>query len=219
MTPALKREWPALILFAALGGVTTYTWRRAGDRVPVHFTLAGHADAYGTSAHALLAIPIAAIVLYALLLLWPRVDPRGRSFEGFARTFRTVRLTVLGLFVVMQIALAQAALSPTASLPSVLTLAEAVALIVIGNYLPKTEPNWIFGVRTPWTLSSDLAWHKTHRLAGPLMVASGAITIPAASVSTRTGTLTLITCLIAIALVSSIYSYLVWRTDPARDHS
>jgi uncharacterized membrane protein len=47
--------------------------------------------------------------------------------------------------------------------------------MVIGNYLGKVQPNWFLGVRTPWTLASELVWRKTNRTAGWLFVLAGLV--------------------------------------------
>jgi hypothetical protein len=36
--------------------------------------------------------------------------------------------------------------------------------MVIGFYLNRVEPNWFVGIRTPWTLTSERSWRKTHEL-------------------------------------------------------
>lgn len=51
----------------------------------------------------------------------------------------------------------------------------AAFLIIVGNVFGKTERNFFLGLRTPWTLASHANWKATHRLAGKLMVASGAV--------------------------------------------
>jgi uncharacterized membrane protein len=38
--------------------------------------------------------------------------------------------------------------------------------IVLGNLMPRFRSNFFFGIRTPWTLSSEQMWMKTHRLGG-----------------------------------------------------
>jgi uncharacterized membrane protein len=91
-----------------------------------------------------------------------------------------------------------------------------VVIALLGNYLPKTQPNWVFGVRTPWTLTSDLSWRMTHRLAGPLFVVSGMITIAMAFLWPGAAILVLLGSVLATAAISVVYSYLVWRRDPAR---
>ena len=41
----------------------------------------------------------------------------------------------------------------------------------------QIRSNFMMGIRTPWTLSSDLAWEKTHRLGGWLFMVAGALMI------------------------------------------
>ena len=63
--------------------------------------------------------------------------------------------------------------------PAMVVLLAAVGLVlmVVGNYLGKVRSNFFFGIRTPWTLSSELSWNRTHRLAGRLLVALGLVTV------------------------------------------
>lgn len=49
----------------------------------------------------------------------------------------------------------------------------ACFLIISGNVIGKTERNFIFGIRIPWTIAPMENWRATHRLAGRLMVISG----------------------------------------------
>jgi len=90
--------------------------------------------------------------------------------------------------------------------------------LVIGNYLGKVRSNFIFGVRTPWTLASELSWNKTHRLAGRMLVASGAAILFAAVLNLPGPILVsiLLVSVAAIVIIPTAYSYFVWRNDPHR---
>ena len=82
--------------------------------------------------------------------------------------------------------------------------------------MSKIRPNWFFGVRTPWTLSSKLSWDMTHRLAGWLFALMGVLFAIAAIV--EAGWMFIATFSISgfcVALII-IYSYLVYRHDPER---
>ena len=46
-----------------------------------------------------------------------------------------------------------------------------------GVLVEKAEKNWFIGIRTPWTLSSDSVWKKTHVLGGKLFKASGLVAL------------------------------------------
>ena len=93
----------------------------------------------------------------------------------------------------------------------------AVLLVLLGDALPKTRPTFFLGVRTPWTLSSDLAWERANRLAGRLMVLVGLWGVVAAFVLNGLALAFALTApLIVSVIVASAYSYFVWRGDPER---
>jgi uncharacterized membrane protein len=43
----------------------------------------------------------------------------------------------------------------------------------IGVMMGSARYNWFVGVRTPWTLSSEEVWERTHRLGGGMFKACG----------------------------------------------
>jgi uncharacterized membrane protein len=46
--------------------------------------------------------------------------------------------------------------------------------VILGGYhLGQVSRTSLLGVRTPWTLTSDLAWNRCQRLAGSILVTMG----------------------------------------------
>ncbi|MFB0965292.1 MAG: SdpI family protein [Patescibacteria group bacterium] len=43
----------------------------------------------------------------------------------------------------------------------------------MGNYLGKVRSNFFLGIRTPWTLSDETVWNRTHRFAAKTFVFAG----------------------------------------------
>jgi len=43
--------------------------------------------------------------------------------------------------------------------------------------LKYAKRNWFVGIRTPWTLSSDYVWNRTHKIGGLLFKIIGIITL------------------------------------------
>jgi len=37
----------------------------------------------------------------------------------------------------------------------------------------KIKMNWFVGIKTPWTLSSEENWNKTHRFGGKMFILAG----------------------------------------------
>jgi uncharacterized membrane protein len=89
--------------------------------------------------------------------------------------------------------------------------------VVIGNFLGKTRSNWFFGIRTPWTLSSDRSWTLTHRLGGWLFIGTGLAVIVATALLGPDISLWIMLGLLLTGVVGLFaYSYVAWRDDPAR---
>jgi len=88
--------------------------------------------------------------------------------------------------------------------------------MIFGNYLPKLKSNWFIGIRTPWTLSSEESWRKTHRLGGRLFVICGAVIIITSVLAPEQGRDVLFGAMIPAILATTVYSYFVWRNDPQR---
>ena len=90
----------------------------------------------------------------------------------------------------------------------------AVMFLLIGNYLPKVQSNFYMGIKTPWTLSSDEVWRKTHRLGGKLYAACGILILLSALLlpASASGVILLI-LVIGSTLVITLASWLWWQKE------
>jgi uncharacterized membrane protein len=75
------------------------------------------------------------------------------------------------------------------------------------------EPNWFVGIRTPWTLSSDTVWRKTHRTGGWLMVIGGLVLVVGAFLPHSTFLPLLVTTVVMVALIPIVQSYILWKRE------
>ena len=205
-----------IVGFAAWG----YTSVEPGVQLPVHWGLDGEPDRYGSREEAFLGLPALTVGLTVLMAVFPFLDPRGTNLRRSETAYLTGWIGSLSLMALLQAGLTLTALGvwePDASSPFHRLVTAGVGLFIaaIGNVLGKARPNWIMGVRTPWTLSSDIAWERTHRWTGRLFVAVGLVGVVAAFVLPSALALAaLVGGLIAASLWSSLYSYLVWRKAP-----
>jgi uncharacterized membrane protein len=94
-----------------------------------------------------------------------------------------------------------------------------VLFMLLGNLMPRVRSNFIFGIRTPWTLSSDDVWTRSHRVGGYMMVAAGALTLASAFLGGGLGVSIALASLVIAALVPVIYSYLLWSREHRRPSS
>ena len=216
MKATWKADTVALGMIAAMFVLAAVAWAGVPDRMPVHWNWLGQPDRFGGRLEGLLGLPLAAILVYALLIFLPRIDPRRKHYDDFQHPLTIMRTVAVGVFLGLQI-FTLLWVRNAGEPPAGLFAAEAgIAMILIGNYLPKIKSNWFVGVRTPWTLSSEVSWHLTHRLAGRLFVIAGALDIVIALVQPAIASLVMFATLITAAVISIVYSYVVWRRDSAR---
>lgn len=216
----MKTNWPAELLqwalIAAMFVVAAASWSHVPDRMPIHWNLQGEPDGYGGKFAGLLMLPIITIGIYLLLRFIPRFDPGYVNYQSFATAYTVIRVAVVAFMAAVYVITVLVALGQPINVTATITIAVGALLIVLGNLMGKIRPNWFVGVRTPWTLSSKLSWTKTHRLAGWLFVLIGLLV--AATGVVRTGWMLAVTITVSGACVvwMIVYSYLVYRSDPAR---
>jgi uncharacterized membrane protein len=136
-----------------------------------------------------LTLPTAAAVIYlSLRPLWTAGgDVRG---EALPRTYRGIAIrTVMFVLALQTLILLNILggdwLRPVA--PRAVVVLFGVFLVAIGDALPRTRPNLFFGIRTARTLEDRQFWMRLHRVAGYLLVASGAAMAIAACVFAKNG--------------------------------
>ncbi|MEQ9506668.1 MAG: SdpI family protein [Hyphomonas sp.] len=220
--------WSA-IAFILSGGIALYTWNAlpsTGD-IPVHWGLNGQPDQFAPKAEAwpyIALMPGVVLLIGLLLAVVPMLDPRKGNIETGRKAYLATWIGTLILMTLIHGGICAAMLqaSGEASLPNdavrYVIAGCAALMIVIGNYLPKTRSSFMFGVRTPWTLSSDIAWEKTHRVAGPLFMLAGALGMAGAFLFNGIWLALQLTALVgAAAIVSVVYSYFAWKNAGDRD--
>lgn len=212
------------IALAIMAGVMAWAYQAlpAGVNIPLHWNAAGEVDRVGSRTEALFGLAvIPAVTLFTTLLLAaaPSLDPRKANLAKSALAYKVAWISVMVLMTGVHIGITWlmingASGAETDPFPFVrfVIAGGAVLIILLGNYLPKTRPNWFLGIRTPWTLSSDDTWEKTHRLGGRLFLLSGFIgLITAFTLNGLWLALAMPLVLMPSVLFCIAYSYVVWR--------
>ena len=127
------------------------------------------------------ALPAATLVLYLLFRsLWhhDRIRTGNGAFEAtyHAIVFRTM------VFVCAMHALLMLALTDVMDVigthiwgKRIVVVMLGLAIMAIGNLLPRTRPNIAFGLRTDRTLTNPQLWQQVHRVGGYAAVGLGAL--------------------------------------------
>ena len=211
-------RFSAIVIAAEVALAIWGVWAVGPDtRVPIHWGLDGTPNEYGSAAVSFAFMPLLTAGIVALFAIVPRIEPRRHNLERSASAYRTTATAVVVFLGVTQAVVVLASLGDTLPMVAIVGIGIGLLFIVMGNVLSTVRSNFLFGVRTPWTLSSDLAWDRTNRLVGRLFVLAGLTLV----VLTLTGNVELIVgvmvaWIVVILVAAFVYSYRVWATDPNR---
>jgi uncharacterized membrane protein len=152
--------------------------------------------------------------MLVLFLVLPGMDPLKANIAQFRESFNLFILLIVifmlyihGLTLVWSFGYQDFKMS-AAMLPFM-----GVLFIAIGFMLKKAKRNFFIGIRTPWTLSSDSVWDKTHQLGSILFMASGVFAIIGGVFGGMTAFWLMFVPLIGSSLFLVIYSYVLYRAE------
>jgi uncharacterized membrane protein len=202
----LKKEWFLLLLIITnfIGG--WYFNPKLPGMLPSHWNIAGQVDRYSPKLMITLGFPAIALGIYLMMLIIPHIDPKKRNYDLFGCAYLIIRSIILAFFSLMIWATIFYGLGYALDISKIVVISIGILFIVLGNYMGRVRQNFFVGIRTPWTLSSEEIWAKTHRLAGKLWVAAGIIMMVGIFFS---GTVTF-AIMLAFLLYPVIYSYILY---------
>jgi uncharacterized membrane protein len=211
--PTLQSELPSLALLAAVWAAAAYFFPRFPDVVPIHWNIAGEADGFGTPAMAAFLIPGLVTLVYGLFLGMPYLDPKKDRYVQFRRPYHIFKFLIIAVLGAVYAVASLSALGFPVRVDVWTPALIGLLFIALGNYFGKIKPNWFMGIRTPWTLSSEEVWNKTHRFGGRLFVAAGFAMLLSPVVPSMFRFALVIVLVLALSAGTFLYSYIVYRAE------
>jgi uncharacterized membrane protein len=183
------------------------------DSVPSHWNAAGQINGYLPKLVNALLYPLLSIGIYLLVRVLMTVGPRLGYQNQRQASIGVVNLILDGvlLFIlIVQLTTTAIALGVPIDVTFVISLSISVLFIFLGNYMGKLRRNFWAGIRTPWTLSSEVVWERTHRLGGWLFVLTGLLGVIMSFVpALRLWGLVVVILIVVIVLY--VYSYVIYQ--------
>lgn len=170
----LRNNLLSLMTLAAMGVLSLIVYNDLPTEMPSSFSWSG--DVRETLPKALVAVLAPAIYLAIIVIVnvLIRISPRKFSMPNSKHAMDIIVFGLGVMLAFLHVSLLLGA-GDFAFFTQYFSWGMAAFLLIVGNVFGKTERNFFFGLRTPWTLASHANWKATHRLAGKLMVACGAV--------------------------------------------
>ncbi len=162
----------------------------------------------------MLGLPLLSLGIYVLFYFMPMFDPRRENYRKFWSRYLFIRNILILVLTGLNLIVFLWAIGVSIDTGIAVFILVGLLLVLLGNYLGKLRPTWFVGIRTPWTLSSEESWNKTHRLGGKLFMVTGLLMIAAGIVREQWLNNVAIYSILVFIVFLYGYSYLAWKKDP-----
>jgi uncharacterized membrane protein len=210
------RKWIPLLLVVAAVAVSIFYYPKLPEQMATHWDASGQPNGFSNRFLGAWLLPLIMAVVWLILRAVPHIDPRRTNYEKFSGMYEALVILILGFMLVMHVVVLMAATGAPIKMERVAMPIVGAFIAIMGLLIPKAHPNWFVGIRTPWTLTSDLSWERTHRIGGPLFVVLGLLMVVTTFIMPEVAIWVLVAAVVGIVIFLFAYSYRVWKEDPLK---
>jgi uncharacterized membrane protein len=207
----MKKHWYFILLMAVSFGLSIWAYPQLPNQVPTHWNFSGEVDGYSSKLFAVLFSPFLILFLYVLLLGVPKIDPLKENYKKFEGTHRIILYSILTFLVFVHTDIILNGLGYRVSMDWLGSAGIGVLFMILGNYMPRVKANYFVGIRTPWTLASELVWAQTHRFGGKVFFLGGLVLIASSLLPDFAHPYSMGVSLFFIIVLPIVYSYFAYK--------
>ncbi|MCW1296789.1 MAG: SdpI family protein [Candidatus Parvarchaeota archaeon] len=190
--------------------ISAYLYPNIPENMASHWNIKGEVDAYAPKLQILFLFPLISIILLIIFIIIPRIDPLKKNISKFRRYYDWFLLIlILFLFYVHTLVILWN-VGFRFNIIQFLTPAFAFLFYYLGILTENTKRNWFIGIRTPWTMSSDRIWNKTHKTSGKLFKLIGIISF-LGILFYEYALIFIFIPIFLVAIYATVYSYLEFK--------
>ncbi|HEY3220130.1 MAG TPA: SdpI family protein [Gemmatimonadales bacterium] len=212
----MRSRWFGLVIGALAVAMSIWAYPQLPPTVATHWSLNGTPDGYSSRLWALAIIPVILVIMTVIFNVLPKIDPRHENYVKFLSSYWLIANAVIVFLLVAHGLIIAAGLGFSIKIDRLMPLGIGLLFVFLGNFLTRVEPNWFVGIRTPWTLSSDTVWRRTHRTGGWVFVIGGLLLASTALLPRAAFLPLLIATIVIMPAIPIVQSYVLWKREQGR---
>jgi len=209
----MRSRWFGLVIAALAVAMSIWAYPQLPPTVATHWSLNGTPDGYSSRLWALVIVPLMLVVMTVIFNVLPKIDPRHENYAKFLSSYWLIANAVIVFLLVAHGLIIAAGLGFSIKIDRLMPLGIGLLFVFLGNFLTRVEPNWFVGIRTPWTLSSDTVWRRTHRTGGWVFVIGGLVLASTALLPRAAFLPLLVATIVIMPAIPIVQSYLLWKRE------
>lgn len=206
-----KKNVIFLIGFIIMFLICLWFYPKLPQQIPTHWNAQGNIDSY--SSKLFIFMPLGIYLFgWGCIPFSAKIDPKKENYKKFNNVQVLTQSILCFISVIILFMTLIASYHPEAINASFIMIPLlALLFIVVGNSMPKIKSNYMFGVKTPWTLANDTVWYKTHRFSGKVWVLCGFIILIGMFLSSKWLIYFILGIILIAAFLPFIYSYFCFK--------
>jgi len=200
----------AIVFIIAAGVGSLLAAPSLPDELVVNWDSAGEPSGTMPTMQSLILMPAMMGALLVLFGVIPRIDPLRGNIAAFRPTYDWFAVVMMVFLFGIHLGILIFNLGYEFPFVQALIPGLAVLFYYAGVVLERAERNWFVGIRTPWTLESDVVWRQTHDLGARLFKLTAVCSLFGLFFGEYAIYFLLVPAL-ATALVTVVYSYVLYE--------
>ena len=181
------------------------------EQIASHWNAAGKANGYMGKFWGIFLLPAVMAGMFLIYFFIPKLDPLKKNIDLFRSTYNSFWIWMFAFFAYIFGLSIMWNVGYIFNFTIAIVPAIAALFYIIGGVLEKSKRNWFVGIRTPWTLSSDIVWDKTHKLGGKLFKIVAIVSLLGMFVPDSYIIGMTVIPVVLVTVVTMLYSYLEYR--------
>lgn len=208
----LMMEIVPLAILIVMFAIAFYVYPTLPAKVPIHWNAAGQVDNYGSKFIAVFLIPIIFLLFAVFAFMLPAMDVFKENIKSFYNYYYALKILLGVFFLIFYIATLAPNFGYVFNMSYVVIIAIIALFFILGYIMRHIKRNFFIGIRTPWTLTNDYVWERTHNQGGILfMLFSIILLIALLYIEPFYLYIGFIVLLVLIVIYLTLYSYFLYR--------
>jgi uncharacterized membrane protein len=200
-----------LAIIVASFFIGAFFYPQLPEKIASHWGADGQVNGYMGKFWGVFLMPIVMLGMFILYAVIPLIDPLKANIYTFKKYYNAFWIFLEVFFTYIYGLTLAWNLGYRFNFTTAFVPAIAILFFCMGSFLKNVKRNWFVGIRTPWTMTSDEVWDKTHKLGGKLFQAAAVISLLGLFFNGNDEVFVIIVPAISAAIIAVVYSYIVYK--------
>jgi uncharacterized membrane protein len=172
-----KSEIAVLGIILLSFAISVYFYPQLPEQMASHWNAAGEVNGYLPKLWGTFLLPVMLLAISLLFIAIPVIDPLKKNIEEFRKHYDVFVIIILLFMLSIQAFTLLWNIGIRVSPNFIIPIGIGILSFYLGVLCENAKRNWSIGIRTPWTMSSEKVWDKTHELGAKLFKVAGVISV------------------------------------------